>query len=245
MRAKRKALENPTPIIVEADMSIENTDLADWTMDDPEVTQPSPQTNIKQEDKQSRSPEKPPASAPILPESVDLSKENILVAPEISTGNGQGPTPPSSVSSKPIGLGISTESSNTETAPTTQEQDSAIEALFDTGDSDLVNFDGMDFMTQSNDHSQPQNDEFDLANFGSTSQDFSMTDLHTSAQASNTNNSVMNKQEEDDIFSMVNTQSGDNMDLDFDLGAVDTEFNDMFDAGNELDHDLDSTFFES
>jgi len=137
---------------------------------------------------------------------------------------------------------------------TAEQLNSSVDSLFDddnNGDSDLLNFDGMDFLqdsntvTQGNDHSQTQHDDFDLSNFGSTAQEFSMTDLQTSTQDSTVKDSSANKQD-DDLFAMANDQNDDNMDLEFDLAGEEGSFNDMFlDTGNDLDHDLDATFFES
>jgi hypothetical protein len=259
-------------IDTEIDTMADDTDLSKWAMEsvieaqEPEPSPPPPPpqpqaATVKQEDRRSRSPEKQAPATPAQPaQSLETAQVAVMTNLETNnenTGNNQGPTPPSSVpnGSKPIDLeNINTEV-GTEGALASAEQDhSAIDSLFgdNNGGSDLMNFDDeMDFlqesstMPQSNEQSQPQNDEFDLSNFGSTSQDFSMVDLHTSTQPSNANNESANKQD-NDILSMTNTQSADIMDLEFDLGGEENSFNDMFiDAENDLNHELDASFFES
>lgn len=255
MRAKRIALENPVPIIEEAETSIEDTGLSKETIGDPaeakDIQAPS-EVAIKQEDEKPSSPEKQAPTEPAQTTPfIDSTQDSAATTLDTAKGNNQGPTPPSSISSKPIGLGINTEGTTAEAGPgTAEQQNSSVDSLFgDNNGEDMMNFDGMDFLqdsstiAQSNGQSQTQNDDFDMSNFGNPSQDFTMTDLHTSTQASNANNSSANKQE-NDLFS-TNTQSADNMDLDFDLPVGEEgAFNDMFLDTNDLDHDLDASFFD-
>lgn len=254
MRAKRIALENPAPVIEEVETIVEDAGLSNGSLGEPAESkeiQALSEVTIKQENEKPQSPEKQAPTEPTQTTPfIDSTQENVATITDTAKGNNQGPTPPSSGSSKPIGLGINTEGTTIEPGPATAEQqNSSVDSLFDDNNGSDMMFDGMDFLqdsntiTQDNGQSQTQTDDFDMVNFGNASQEFNMTDLHTSTQASNVNNSSANKQE-NDAFS-TNTQSVDNMDLDFDLPVGEEgAFNDMYLDTNDLDHDLDASFFD-
>ena len=149
----------------------------------------------------------------------------------------------------------------TESAPVTgEQQNSSIDSLFDIPDdneaeSDL-NFDNMDFSphdsttnTQGQDQSQTQNHDFDLANFGTTSQDFNMTGAPTSTETSQLNTATTT-----DLLAMGTTEPTDtNMEMDGAMtGAEESVFDAMFfgrdddvmGGGNEMEHgEFDALFF--
>ncbi len=254
LRAKRYALENPVPIVEEVEPIPEPELNEEVTMEDA-----AEQATIKEEDTQSKSPEKQvPGEISQGETSLDPAKEDIVKSAEDSKEQ-QGPTPPPSndASSKPIGLGINTEGVANSPAPGTAEpQNSSIDSLFgpddNTGGSEL-NFENLNFFIDSTqDPSQTQANEFDLAAFGTTSQDFNINDMQTEPNTvNNTNNTT---KEADEPFSIGN--AGDTMDLDLDLGMVgaeDSMFDDMFDyagadaglsGGGEMEHgDFDAAFF--
>jgi hypothetical protein len=259
LRAKRYALENPVPIVEEVEPISESELNGQSTAEDLDQ-----QTTIKEEDMQSKSPEKqPPNEMGDLSSIQDPAKEDIAKVAEDSKEK-QGPTPPPSndTASQPIGLGIITEGAANSPAPGTAEpENSAVDSLFDIPDNENaggseMNFENMDFsLHDSNqDPSQTQPPEFDLSTFGPTTQDFNIASLQDSNTANNTNNAG---KEGDDLFGMGN--AGDNMDLDIDnmdfgtAGAEDSLFDDMFVAvddtvfgggGEEMEHgDFDNAFF--
>jgi len=186
----------------------------------------------------------------------------------------QNLTPPSSentngADSKPIGLGIVTDGAVDAPGPATAElQNSSIDSLFgpddNNGDESALDFDSMDFLqdtntnTQANDQSQSQNNDFDLASFGNSTQDFSMPDMQTSTGTNNNNNTTLsntNNKSNDDPFASLGNASGDNMDIDLNdlgmAGADESVFDDMFFGedtnnlgGGEMEHgEFDNAFF--
>lgn len=268
LRAKRLALENPEPIIEEPEpMAIQTNDSdMNGTPSMLEDSQQNAAATIKEERAQTGSPEK--QDVPTSQDTKDgISQGQNDIKP-------QNPTPPSSVErngteSKPTGLGIITDGASAAGPPTAELQDSAIDSLFgddnDTKDQDNDSS-GLDFAmeflqdtstdTQGQDQSQAQHNDFDLANFGSTSQDFSMPDMNISTDTNNTNANNSNTQNKpnDDLFGM-GTAGGDGMDIDLtDLGmagADDSVFDDMFFGdennnlgGGEMEHGaFDNEFF--
>lgn len=263
MRSKRLALENPEPIIEEPEPQAMDIQM-NGTSSTPADTTQDTSIPIKEELTLADSPEKQVASSddPIKQESTQASNDV----------KRQNPTPPSSdningADSKPIGLGIVTDGAVDGPGPATAElQNSSIDSLFgpddtNAGDSAL-DLDNMDFFTNSNteghDQSQTQNNEFDLANFGNSTQDFSMPDLNTTSDA-NTNNNNNNSNSNDankpvdDPFASLGDGAGDNMDLDLDLdiGAGDSLFDDMYfgddtnnTGGGDMEHgEFDNAFF--
>jgi len=249
----RFALENPAPIVEEVEPILEPELNGESTMAD--SAEPS---TIKEEDTQSKSPEKQMSYEIAQGQSTqDPAKDDILKAVEDSKEQ-QGLTPPTSNgnNSKPIGLGINTEGVANSPAPGTAEpQNSSVDSLFDipdneNGDSEL-NFESMDFsLHDSNqDPSQTQANDFDLSTFGANTQDFNMNEMQTDSNLVNTNNA---NKEVNDPFDIGNTS--DSMDLDLDLSMADAEhslFNDMFigddagiSGGGEMEHgDFDNAFF--
>ena len=205
----------------------------------------TPEPTIKEENRQSRSPEKHEAIEVGQPSSTqDPAKEDIVKIQEDSKEKQTATPPPSNeTTSKPIGLGINTEGAEESPAPGTSEpQNSAVDSLFDipdnenAGDSDL-NFDSMDFSLQDSnqDPSQTQANDFHLLSFESNTQDFNISTLQTNLNSAN-NTNIANK-EGDDTFRLGNT--GDDMDLDIDIdfgtaGAENSLFDiSMFDAGDD------------
>ena len=267
LRARRLALENPEPIAPVVEKNAETPQMVDFALEPAaEDIKLSTDTMMKQEDNGSKSPEK---RAPTAPQPAESSEGNQITTVDISEApkEKQGPTPPSShePGSKPIGLGINTGGPPIESGPATPEQqNSSVDSLFDIPDndnadgSDLI-FDSMDFSlhdsatnTEGHDQSQAQNNEFDLANFGSTSQDFNMADLHTSTQTASTGNPDSNTQTNDPFAATNNV----NLDLDLDTemaGAEESEFDDLFfgggdddvSGGREMEHgEFDAAFFQ-
>ncbi|CZR57270.1 uncharacterized protein PAC_07159 [Phialocephala subalpina] len=263
LRAKRLALENPEPIIEEpepqTDIAIDSEMNGTSLLAEP---QEAATATIKEERAQTGSPEKQAA-----PTSQD-TKEGISPGQDIKP---QNPTPPSSVErngtdSKPIGLGIVTDGVSAPGPSTAELQNSAIDSLFgedtkdESADNSALDF-AMEFLQdtstdpQSQDQSQTQHNDFDLENFGSTSQDFSMPDMNISTDTNNINSNTQNKQNEDPFAMALTTTGGDSMDLDlgdFDTaGADDSVFNDIFFGdesnnvgGGEMEHgEFDNTFF--
>lgn len=271
LRAKRLALENPEPIIEEPEpMPIQTNDSdINGTSSMLDGSHENVTATIKEERAQTDSPE----------------QQTVITSQDTKEGISQGQndikpqnlTPPSSVErsgtdSKPIGLGIVTDGASASGPPTAELQDSAINSLFgddnDTKDQDNDNS-GLDFAmeflqdtstdAQGQDQSQTQHNDFDLTNFGSTSQDFSMPDMNISSDTNNTNNTNTNNSNtqnkpNDDLFGM-GTAGGDSMDIDLtDLGmagADDSVFDDMFFddesnniGGGEMEHGaFDNDFF--
>ncbi|KUJ21979.1 uncharacterized protein LY89DRAFT_694405 [Mollisia scopiformis] len=261
LRSKRLALENPEPIIEEPEPQAMEADM-NGTSSTPADTTQDTSTPIKAEPRLVESPEK---------EAV-LSEDTLKQETSEATNDmkGQNLTPPSSgnangADSKPIGLGIDTDGAVDGPGPATAElQNSSIDSLFgpddnNAGDSAL-DFGIMDFLTntntEGNDQSQNnQNNDFDLANFGSSTQDFNMPDLNTSADTNtNNNNSNDANKPNDDPFASLGNPGGDSMDLDLDLdmaGAGDSVFDDMFFVdetnnlgGGDMEHgEFDNAFF--
>ncbi len=276
LRAKRIALENPVQVVEEEtrttseiEPSATNSTLAD-------NSQSAPSPIVKEEKRPSRSPEKPATKDTNQPsqEPPKAPASKVLEA----TKEQQVPTPPQSSneavsSSNPIGLGINTEGIAAAAGPDTAgPADSATDSLFGIPDNDNDNsgpdftFDSLEFpahdsttITQNQDQSQTQNNDFDLTTFGGASQDFNISGIQTSADgnAANTTNSNLNKPVED-LFNLPdNTAGGDNMELDLNLdemvGAEDSIFDDMFfgngddggiGGGGEMEHgDIDYAFF--
>jgi hypothetical protein len=258
LRAKRIALENPVPIFEEVEPVPEPEVNGEFTM---EVNTPEP--TIKEENTESRSPENHATIEMGQPSSMqDPTKEDIIKNQEDSKEKQASTPPPSNdTTSKPIGLGINTEGAGDSPAPgTSEQQNSAVDSLFDIPDNENaggsdINFDNMDFSLQDSnqDPSQTQSHDFDLLNFESNTQDFSMSTLQTSSTSANNANST--NKEGDDTFGMGN--AGDNMDLDIDMdfgtaGAENSLFDDMFDAGDdggfggggEMEHgEFDNAYF--
>ena len=278
LRAKRYALENPTNDSKEVS-PVPNTaeqppELSQDIVTTNESLRMTPQPEVKLEKIESESnglSENKP-----LTESVeDPTKE--ATAKLLEDNTAQGPSPPSSanpvdVTSNPTGLITDTSEGNNDTSPTkTGIQDAAIDSLFEMPDDDgnnqesALNFDTMDFSfqdpngnTQNQDHSQPQNSDFDLSTFGNAS-DFSMPDLQASNDAilgDNANSKAVNNPVDGLFGSGDNNGGGDNMDLDIDLSMVagpDSLFDDMFfgsgdnenlDIGDEMKHgEFDNAFF--
>jgi hypothetical protein len=239
LRAKRLALENPVPIFEEVEPIQEPKMDGEVAM---EASTPEP--TIKEEIRQSRSPEKHAANEMGQPLSTqDPTKEDIVKIQEDSKEKqAVTPLPSNETTSRPIGLGINTEGAEESPAPGTSEpQNSPVDSLFDipdnenAGGSDL-NFDSMDFSLQDSnqDPSQTQGHDFDLLTFESNTQDFNISTLQTNSNSANDMN-IANK-EGDDTFGLGNT--GDTMDLDIDIdfgtaGAENSLFDDMFDAGDD------------
>jgi hypothetical protein len=252
LQAKRIALENPVPVVEEVETKVDSVVEMDQFAA-AENTLLSPQKTTKEEDTQPMENGEPTSNESIQSTTQDPPKDTIK-ATESSTAQ-QGPSPPASsneIGSNPqlIGLGINTQGITTSPGPGTAElQDPAIDSLFEdnensAGDS-AMNFDHMDFsMPESNTNTQPQDlshgqhTDFDLSSFQNTSQDFNMTDLHTSNDAnSNTNN---NENKQGDEFDLGNATGGgdDHMDLDLDLGMAGGEesaFDDLFFGGADDD----------
>jgi len=225
----------------------------------------SPDTTSKQEDKGFKSPEKEVLAPRQLTQSSEAT-QNATIESSEAPKEKQVPTPPSShePASKSIGLGINTEGTSAESEPATAEQqNSSADSLFDISDndnadgSDLI-FDSMDFPmhdsatnTEGHDHSQAQNNEFDLATFGSTSQDFNMADLHTSTQTASMGIADSNTQTNDPFATTDN--AGLDLDPDTEMaGAEESVFDDMFfgggdddlGGGREMEHgDFDNRYF--
>lgn len=257
LRAKRHALENPVSIVEEVERIPEPELNGASTTED--KTQ---QSTIKEEDTQSRSPEKQAAVETSQPSSTqDPAKEDIVkIAEDSKEKQNLTPPPSNDTTSQPIGLGINTEGGANSPAPGTSEPRSAVDSLFDipddenAGGSDL-NFDNMDFsLHDSNqDPSQTQAHEFDLSTFGTNTQDFNMNTLQTDSNPTNNTNNA--NKEGDDMFGI--DTAGDNMDLDLDLdfgtaGAEESLFDNMFvggddggfGGGGEMEHgDFDNAFF--
>ena len=159
LRAKRLALENPVPIFEEVEPIQKPEMNGEFAM---EASTPEP--TIKEENRQSRSPEKHEAIEMGQPSSTqDPAKEDIVKIQEDSKEKQTATPPPSNeITSKPIGLGINTEGAEESPAPGTSEpQNSAVDSLFDipdnenAGDSDL-NFDSMDFSLQDSNQNPSQ-----------------------------------------------------------------------------------------
>ncbi len=267
LRAKRIALENPEPIIEETEnQTIEYIESEMNGTSIPADSQQDATASIKEESRQTDSPEKH-----TIQTSQDTLKEGASQTPNDT--KGQNPTPPSSenqigADSKPIGLGIVTDGEVPAPGPATAElQNSSIDSLFDAaedneqtaGDSSL---EFMDFLqdnstnTQGNDQSQTQNNDFD---FGNTTHDFHMPDLHTSAETTNNNaNDASNaNKQNDDSFPMGDTTAEDNMDIDLaDLDMDGANNSSIFDdmlffednnnnlGGGDMEHgEFDNAFF--
>ncbi len=261
-------MENPEPVVPAIEETAEIPESVDIPLENTNAAEDvklSPDATIKQEDKRSKSPEKQVPAAPQTTQSTEGTQDATTESSEVPKEK-QVPTPPSSnePASKPIGLGISTEGILAESEPAAAEQqNSSVDSLFDIPDNDNadgsdLNFDSMDFSVhdsttnpEAHDQSQSQNNEFDLANFGSTSQDFNMADLHTSTQTVSTGNADSNTQI-NDPFATSNNASMD-LDLDTEMaGAEESVFDDMFfgggdddlSGGREMEHgDFDATFF--
>jgi hypothetical protein len=258
LRAKRFALENPVPIVEEVEPVPEQELNGDSTMVDS-----AEQSTIKEELTQSASPEKEALNEIGLPSSIeDPAKEDIAKVEESKEQQVLTPPPSNGAASQPIGLGIDTEGAADSEAPGTGEpQNSAIDSLFDipddenTGGSEL-NFEHMDFSLHGSnqDPSQTQAHDFDLSNFGSATQDFSMNTMQTDSNPANNANNA--NKEVEDIFGDLGN-SGNNMELDLDMdfgaaGAEDSLFEDMFigtddggfGGGGEMEHGkFDDDFF--
>jgi hypothetical protein len=256
------ALENPEPIIEDSEAQMTEADQSDMNG----VSSDSPQDALKEEIKQSSTPEEQVVPGSQIAPTEDPSQASTAI-------KAQNPTPPSSenkngADSKPIGLGIVTDGMVDASGPATAElQNSSIDSLFgpddNNGDDSALDFDSMDFLqdtstnTQANDQSQSQNNEFDLSSFGNATQDFSMPDMQTSTVTNNNNNTTLtntNNKSNDDPFASLGNTSGDNMDIDLsDLGmagADDSVFDDMFFGedsnlgGGEMEHgEFDNAFF--
>ncbi|KAF4624188.1 hypothetical protein G7Y89_g13986 [Cudoniella acicularis] len=282
LRSKRIALENPVPIVEEttfenAAMTDSSVSESQSTVanQSQQTLQPESNTIIKEE-KASRSPENAqpqPKSQPIQ----DPQKDSIKQVSDAPKGL-QVPSPPASsnetsTTSKPVRLGINTATTtdpNASAPATAGAQDSAVDSLFDILDNDEsnngnagdLNFDGMDFafdsttdnQDQTQTQTQTQTTEFDLSTFGTNSQDFSMPNLDTSANTnSGSKTNPSQNKEVDGIFGDISGTAGsDGMDLDLNLGADDSLFNDIFfdddlSAGGgtvDMEHgNFDSAFF--
>jgi hypothetical protein len=262
LQSKRYALENPVQA-EEEQISMDTASATSASDDKLAITEPAQSASnaiIKEEDVQSKSPEKqsPSELSKGTQPGQDPSKTPTATAMEGSKSQ-QGPTPPSSTleagsSSKPIGLGINTEGmSGTTSAPgTAGVANSSIDSLFDIPDDDEnnnnsggsdINFVGMDFSfpdantNTQGEQSQTQHNDFDLTTFGDTSQDFNMSDLQAvdGTIANNANSNNTNKQL-DEVFNAGNNAGGaENMDLDIDLEMVgESMFDNIFytDEGN-------------
>jgi hypothetical protein len=250
-------LENPVSIVEEVEPIPEPEPNGVSTTED--TTQ---QSTIKEEDTQSRSPEKQAAVETSQPSSTqDPAKEDIVkIAEDSKEKQTLIPPPSNDTTSQPIGLGIKTEGGANSPAPPTSEPQSAVDSLFDiiddenAGDSDL-NFDNMDFSIHDSnqDPSQTQAHEFGLSALETNTHDFNMNTLQTDSNPTNNTNNA--NKEGDNIFG-IGTAS-DNMDLDIDLdfgtaGAGESLFDDMFmggedggfGGGGEMEHgEFDSAFF--
>jgi hypothetical protein len=261
LRAKRIALENPPPKVIEEPMKDEPTADLELTQENSAAEnsqptpQPTPQPTVKEEDVAS-----PPAP---VPPTLDPPKETITKVSDDSK-EAHGPSPSSAkevnADSNAVDLGINTSIATDPSAPGTAGIES-IDSLFDmpddgnNNDDSALNFDGMDFSihdsnTEGNSHAQ--NNDFDLSTFGNNPQDFNMTDPHTSNNTGNLTNPSENKQ--DDMFGMINNNAGDDMmDLDLNMqSAEESAFDSMFligddggtSGGGDMDHGaFDNAFF--
>lgn len=226
-RAKRIALENPPPEVVEGPIKLEPQADLSFTQENTMAADDQHPLQPKLEDTT--------ATMPVAVESQGLVGDAAAKA-----GRGPPAPSPSDVNTKvDVADADKVPGTNAELSKTDQTVEPSVDSLLvitaDSNNDDLnLTFDDMDFSqftSNMEDNSQSQTNEDFLSTFGN--EHFTMPGLQDTSAAGNSTNNAEDKKE--DLLEMAANSGGhDMMDLDYFKPADESSFEELFTGGDEV-----------